>query len=264
MTKRASLAILLSALTMVSAHARADEPDKAACHGAYEQGQRLRRGKKLIEAREKLLLCARDPCPAVFQPECAKWLGELDAEVPTVVVALEGKVEGDGAHVLVDGAPFSPQVDGIARPIDPGPHEFVIETDRVRIAQKATIVEGEKAQRVVVTGVAGSGAERPPGPERPVPPLAIGVGALGVAALGTSAVFGLIGLGQKSDIDKCTPNCTLDDVHSARRTFLVSDVALGVGLVAVGAAVVLYVTRPTQAAESSVRGPAALLQPISF
>jgi hypothetical protein len=248
---RSTIVVLLSLCAgLLARSASADEPsepDRDTCRSAYEQGQRLRRSHKLRESREKLMLCARDPCPAVFQPECAKWLSELDAELPTVVVALQGHLDGPPPHVLVDGSPFAPSVDGIARPIDPGPHEFVVESGDTRLVLRAAVVEGTKAQRVLLVVPGSAATDEPPTRSAAIPPLALGVGALGVAALATSTFFGVRGLGQKSDIDACTPNCSLDDVHSARQTFLISDVALGVGVVAIGAAVILYLTRPYEA-----------------
>jgi len=214
-------------------------PDKATCHKAYEQGQRLRRAKKLLEARRDFMLCARDPCPAAFQPECAKWLGEVDDQTPTVVVVVHGMPVGARGSVQVDGRPFSESVDGIARPLDPGIHEVRVTVGDEELVHQATIVEGSKAQRIVLTLPAKEPAARPAA-RRPLSPVVIASGSVGVAALASFAFFGIRGLALRSDVLDCTPSCPQSEIDDARRRLLLADVSLGVSALALGLTAYLY------------------------
>jgi hypothetical protein len=222
----------------------APAPDRATCHAAYEQGQRLRRSKKLSAARARFVVCARDPCPAAFQADCAAWLGEVSIEEPTVVVEVRrrGALAPD-SRVLLDGAPFLEKIDGVARPLDPGEHEFkVIAANGAALVRRQAVVEGVKAQRIVF--------DIDPIPDEPAParrappsPLVIGLASLGGVALASFGVFGISGLGQKSEIDKCDPFCSKRDVDAAQRTLLIADISLGVAVVALSSAAVLFFTQ---------------------
>jgi hypothetical protein len=230
-------------MLLVAAPARAeDEPDKATCHKAYEQGQRLRRAKKLLEARRDFVLCARAPCPTAFQPECAKWLAEVDDQTPTVVVVVRGMPVGARGSVQVDGQPFSEAVDGIARPLDPGIHEVRVTIGREELVERATVVEGTKAQPIVLTLQT---KERPSAPvaRRSLSPFVIASGTIGALALGSFAFFGIRGLSLRSDLFDCTPKCAQSEIDDARRHLLVADVSLGVSAVAFGVAAYLYFSR---------------------
>src|SRR5258707_7177981 len=95
-----------------------------ACLWSYEQGQRLRDRGKLIETREKLLVCAQDVCPELARKDCERWLREVDASTPSVVVRARDPEGRDAVDVQmwVDGSPFLRRLDGRARPLDPGVH----------------------------------------------------------------------------------------------------------------------------------------------
>src|SRR5262245_56106628 len=71
---------------------------KVTCAQAYETAQRLREGHRLREAREQLLVCARPECPALLRRDCAPWLGEVEAVLPSIVVVArtaDGQKEHD-------------------------------------------------------------------------------------------------------------------------------------------------------------------------
>jgi hypothetical protein len=237
------VATLIGAIAFLSAAAAAadDAPDKATCYEAYERGQRLRRAKKLLDARGDFMLCARAPCPAAFQPECAKWLGEVEEATPTVVVVVEGMPKGARASVQIDGGPFAESVDGIARPLDPGIHEVRVTIGQDAIVQRATVVEGTKAQRIVLTLPSRDSGQAPVVRQSLSPWLVIS-GGVGVAALGSFAFFGIRGLSQRSDVLDCTPSCPQTEIDGARRSLLIADVSLGISAVALGAAAYLYLS----------------------
>lgn len=246
------LAAAAGAALFVAAPARA-EPDRAACDAAYQQGQRLRRSKKLLEAQERFLLCARDPCPRVFQPECVRWLDEVSAELPTVIVEVRRRgALVSSVRVLVDGAPFVETMDGVARAIDPGEHEIRVEVEGAEPrARRETVLEGVKAQRFVFEVEPAVAIDSAPRRRGPPSPLVIGLGALGGLALGGFGYFGISGLSQRSEIEKCTPHCLRGDVEAGQRTMLFADISLGVAVVALGGALVGYLLQAPESANAS-------------
>src|SRR5580765_5052723 len=72
--------------------------DKKACIASSEKAQQLRADGKLLASRQELLVCARDVCPGVVRKDCAKWLGELEDALPSIVL---GAKDGKG-HDLED------------------------------------------------------------------------------------------------------------------------------------------------------------------
>jgi hypothetical protein len=245
---------VMGALGGTVAPARADDPSKSVCRTAYEQGQRLRRAKKLLSARDEFVVCSRAPCPTVFQPECLRWLGEVQSEVPTVVVDVRRGtgVESSAADVLVDGAPFAKKIDGRAQPVDPGQHVFTVTLpDGKTHTQTSTVVEGVKAQRIVFDFAPRVVAPPPPPPEHGVSPWTYVLGGVTVAGLGSFGYFGLTGLHQRGQVIDCTQDCTQSDVDTARRSLLVADISLGVSVVALAGAITTYfLTRPPARSET--------------
>jgi len=67
---------------------------------------------------------------------------------------------------------------------------------------------------------------------------------LGVVALGSFAFFGLSGKGEVADLQGCKGHCAQDDVDKARTKLVIADISLGVGIVALGVATYMFVTRP--------------------
>jgi hypothetical protein len=240
------LFVLLTLLSASSA-ALAQEANRNVCRSAYEDGQRLRRAKKLRAAIDMFIVCSRDPCPAAFQPECQRWTGEVQAELPTIVVDVRrgGAIDATAA-VVVDGAPFVERVDGVARPLDPGDHEVRVSTGDRTVTRRILVVEGVKAQHFLFDFDPKPRSAAPP--QRAAPsPLVWVLGGTGIAALGAYAFFGLRGLSQRDDVLACTPQCPQERVDDARRSLLLADIFLGTSVLALGGAAVLYLTRPMEA-----------------
>ncbi|WP_437616872.1 hypothetical protein WMF20_23505 [Sorangium sp. So ce834] len=105
-------------------------------------------------------------------------------------------------------------------------------------------------------------APPPDPPEEPaVPGLVWASGALGAAGLAVFAVAGALSLSAEADLRAtCAPRCPGDDVRAIRVQHAIADVGLGVGVVALGAAAWLYLTRPAAArppnAGAAAPGPA--------
>ena len=130
------------------------------------------------------------------------------------------------------------------------------------LARRETVVEGVKAQRFVFDFEPPE-ATRPSRSEPQVtrrgPPSApvIGLTTVGVLALGSFGYFGISGLSQRSDIESCSPNCARSQVDDGQRSLLIADVSLGVAALALGGALVLYLTQP-RVAETASRQRALL------
>lgn len=265
-TKAALALLLFGGATVTPSSARgaptSSPPDKATCNAAYEQGQRLRKTGDLRAAREKFLLCARDPCPKIFQPECVQWLSDVESALPSVVFVVtseSGATIGD-VRVSIDGALVASHLDGSAIDVDPGEHVFRFEIEgHEPVEKKLLVVQGDKGRRIDVS----FGAEAPhanetsdvvPSSTSPTPWGAIALFGVGAVAFASFGAFGLHGLSQRSDLDKCTPHCNQDDIDATRRSFLIADVSLGVGVVAAALGTVLLVTahRSSSATTTSV------------
>ena len=221
-----------------------------ACVAAHLTAQRLRRDGRLRAAKESLVACSRSSCPQVLVEECGPWLREVEQTLPTIVFEAVGPdgLDVADARVLIDGEVLVERLDGKAVEVDPGEH--VLRYERAgwpSIEQMVLIREGDKGRRVAVR------FEKAPAPlqesvsaPRPTPLIVYGLAGLGVIGVGLFATMGAVGLSQRNDLDDlgCKPSCATSDVDDVRRAFLVGDIALVTGVAALGAAVVVYLTRP--------------------
>src|ERR1700729_2803743 len=125
--KAASLAALV-AFALLSPSARAEDTVHV-CIAASTAGQTLRKQGKLLAARDQMIACARDACPAIVRSHCARWLSEVDAAIPSVVVRAEDAAAGAAidARLSIDGRPG--KLDGQPVRLDPGEHTLSIEND---------------------------------------------------------------------------------------------------------------------------------------
>jgi hypothetical protein len=228
---------------------------KIACADAYERAQLRRNERKLRSARADLVSCLQ-VCPAMVRPDCLRWLGEVDADLPTVVFeARDGRAnEIFDVRVRVDREPLVERLDGGALPVDPGVHTFLYERDGQAREQVVTVREGEKNRKLMVTfeghdGSAPGGSFRStpaPIPTRPVPPAAYVAGAAALLGFGGFVWFGATGLSQRNELAAtCSPHCPLDEVAQVRTRYIVADVCLGAAAIAAGVAVWLYLSRPS-------------------
>jgi hypothetical protein len=252
---------LLASLCLATASpARADE--KAACFNAASMGQTLRDAHKLVEARDQFRICARRQCPAMVQQDCGGWLGEVQRDLPTVVVtAKDGKGSDlENVQVTMDGQPLLTTLDGQAVPMNPGEHVFhFAAADGTQVDQRAVIKAGEKNQAVAVILAK-------PEPVAPVSPAAgpspgeaavavapaegaspwktVGwvLGGIGVAGIGVGTVFGVMALGDKNAHCNADNVCDAGSLGGLRTDALVSDIGLiaGGALVVGGGAMVLF------------------------
>lgn len=247
--------VAAGAFVCVASPAQAAPNQKAQCIAAAEATQDLREKKQLLAAREQVLKCAVDACPAVVRTECVAWLREIDETTPSLVFRARDENGQDlvEVRVLLDGKLVAAKLDGSSLRLDPGEHTVRFEAHdaaRPAVEQKVLVPLGEK-NRVITAQLAKPGAAPVPSattsgpPPEPVPPpiepsklrvlpfVALGVGGVGLVTFG---VFQGLGRSQKSDLDAgCgrTKTCADSEVSSVRTKFVVSGVGLGVGVVGV-------------------------------
>ncbi|MFO0640375.1 MAG: hypothetical protein U0183_14245 [Polyangiaceae bacterium] len=223
------------------------------CVRAANEGQALRDQGRLLSARDELVVCARPACPKVVAAECRKWLEDVAARIPIVVVSLrDGSGADVSARVLVDGQSSEEATAGRAIALDPGPHVFRAESDR-GVAERSVVVrEREAGQRVVlelpkVAEPKPKPAAQPPVTEthRPVPTFTWLMAGTAVVGAGVGTVFAIDAGTRFGDLKERCPSCTEDEVSGLRMRSTVADVAFGVAIVAAGITVVSYLLRPT-------------------
>jgi hypothetical protein len=145
--------LLVLVATLTSATALAAPPTKEQCIAANEAVQYLREAHKLREAREKLLACAAETCPALVRQDCAQRLDEVTKAMPSVVFEVKDAAGNDAVGVIInmDGQPLARSAAGIAIELDPGEHTFVFEAAGLaKVEKKFVVVEGVKGRREVI------------------------------------------------------------------------------------------------------------------
>ncbi len=127
---------------------------KQACITASESAQQLRMDGKLVEAQKRLVECASDACPGAVRADCASWLSQVNALMPSIVlVARDGTGEDlADVNVTMDGKPFATKLDGKSLSVGPGEHVFRFErAGEAPVVKKVIVREGETARKVEVT-----------------------------------------------------------------------------------------------------------------
>ncbi|WP_437337912.1 hypothetical protein [Sorangium sp. So ce394] len=266
MTPRTSPRFLVAAALSAAAclqPARARAGDAEACFTASEEGQRLRDEGRLREARARFIACGGADCPDLVQSDCAGWLSDVTARVPTLILSAQDEQGHDVAdvRVTIDGAPLSARLDGKAVEVDPG--ERVLRFERAGSAPvelRLVVREGEKLRRVSArlgrtaapgasAGAPGGGAV-PPREDRaassPASALVLPI-ALGGVAAGSGVAYAALGLSARADADRlratCAPRCAEADVDAVRAKILGANIAFGVGVAALAGAVAALVLR---------------------
>jgi hypothetical protein len=211
-----------------------------ACFAAAVEGQTLRKAGKLHDARTPLAACASSTCPAVVSDDCTRWLAEIDDEMPTVVLGARDRSLRDvpDATITVDSQP----VDAAGRPIelDPGPHLVRFIAPGRPVTQQTIVTRaGEKNRAIVVTLADREKRPEPENPGRAIPMATWILGGVGLAALGVFGYFGASGV-SAFDHAGCSAGCSASEKSDVETRFRVADVSLGVGVLALGAATVIY------------------------
>jgi hypothetical protein len=274
---RGVLAVLAASTTLFVGETAARADDREQCATAADQAQQLRDEGKYRRSREQLLVCARDVCPAPIKRDCLDWLTQVENTAPTVVFgAKDGPRDLSDVKVYVDGTVVTERLDGKPVQMDLGKHTVKFDYQGQTKEEEVIIGAGQKNRNVTVTfGAAGTAAPTPGSPATPTPGADEGtkegslvpafiVGGIGVVALGSFAVFGLGGKSDVSTLEKeCKPNCAQSDVDSARTKLIIADISLGVGVVALGVATYMILTRPKVDAEVKTARSSAPPKPVT-
>jgi hypothetical protein len=140
--------------------------------------------------------------------------------------------------------------------VDPGKHTFRFESVEHGSKELEVVLrEGEKNRTVSITFDPPKSATPEPAPGLAAtttpqasdggggPPIATWVlGGAGIASIAVGTVFEIMGLSKKSDLEACKPDCAAEDADAMTRSFVIGDAAIVAGSVALGAAIVVWLT----------------------
>jgi hypothetical protein len=246
--------------------ADSSRPSRTECLDAHHNAQELKRGGKLVEAREQLLVCSSGTCPGALITDCGNWMTEVEQMTPSVVlvVRLDGKETSSG-KLFVDDRPVVDATHAVA--LDPGRHSIRAELPPFDPSEETIMMpEGQRMRLVSIefhTPQPTTLVSTPPGAptpaleasmSRPVPTLVYPLLGVGVAGLATFGVFAAVGKSKQSHLEtQCEPHCTDADLSPMKTAYLVGDISAGVGVAAFLGAALLYATRP--AIKESAPGP---------
>lgn len=247
MTARRAQAFLAigAAVVLASTTARAEPLTAEQCEAASVKTQRSRLAHALLDARREALSCAASECPTVIRRDCDRWVGEIDALVPTVVpVAQDASgVDMHDVSVKMDARELKSGLDGTSIQVDPGLHVFTFTaSDGTRVEVRAVLREGERNRPLVAAFP--SHAPSALAARSSTPPVTTWVfGGISVVALAAWGYFELRGISQYNRLQKTcgdTRSCDPDAVDAARDKMAIGDVAFGVALVSAGAAITFW------------------------
>ncbi|MGA3123291.1 MAG: hypothetical protein ABSF69_21180 [Polyangiaceae bacterium] len=251
----------LVGLALLAASRRVDADDTADCIAASEAAQSLRDQRALIEARDKLSMCARDVCPTPIRVDCIQQEVEVDAAMPSLVVRAKDAHGDDATEVkaFCDGTVFATQLDGKSRAVDPGTHTLRFEAAGLPPVERRIVVgEGEKNRLVIVEMAPallppGSPLTRDAASSRGLLVPGLVAGAIGLVATVPMSLLWLSGTRDVHDMrTSCAPaaggaGCPADRVDSARTKLILGDVFMGVAAAGIGTGAVLVLLRSPSA-----------------
>jgi hypothetical protein len=179
-----SMLLVLAAGGAGSARAQ-DDPSKESCAEAYESAQESRASGRLRETQRRLAHCAQSACPSFVKSDCARWLEEVERELPSVMVSAPGLShdERGNATLKLDGEVVNEALNGSAVALDPGRHQLALERPGHEPVLRTIIAQQGVQNRAVAIG-----QETPdPGGDSGLRPLAYaawGAGAIGFGMFG--------------------------------------------------------------------------------
>ena len=218
------------------------------------------------EFRQSLTLARREQ-RAEREKLATERIAALEPRLPRLTVVVPEPSRLAGLIVRVNRSPLGSAAWGSALPVDPG--EALIEAEapgKKPWSMKLRVAETRNTTATIPILEAAAAAPAGPGPAAPATapvaprPAAVDTSGrdattyallgAGVLGLGLGTFFGIRALSKKSSSDdECPDNrCTrrgVDLNDQARTSARVSNVALGVGVLAAGAGVYLLLTRPS-------------------
>jgi hypothetical protein len=233
------------------AHAQEDPAKKEACIQSHAESQKLRRDGKLIRARELLLECASEACPAPIRAECGEWAQQVEAGTPSILVEVTG---ADGSprsdvEVWVDGERRSQTITGMPIAVDPGSHEIEVRPTGAAAQRRRVLLSLDEKRSRVAFQIAKRAPQRRASRQRSepaskgIPTASVLLGSLGLVALGAGGYFGYRAKTRADELESCKPSCDRDEADAMRAQALVADISLGVGVVALGVAAYVWLSQ---------------------
>ena len=263
---------LLGAATLSAPPARAADPSVSDCLMAAEASLKLRAEHKLRLTRTQLLVCSSSSCPGEVRQECMRRIDDVNAAVPTLVLAVKDRAGRDLSEVRVtaDGQAVAEHLDGSALSIDPGPHEFTFTAAGAPPLTETIILhEGEKDRRETVTLAIGTApapatlaspgtspegrvdsTPSPQGGGKTQRVLGFVAGGVGIAGLAAGGVFGALASSSWKTAQRECPDhagCStqaMNDRSHAVTDATVSTVGFIAGGVLLAGGLAIYFTAP--------------------
>jgi hypothetical protein len=262
----ARFATLLTALAWVRPVLAEDT-----CAAAYEESQVARSEGRLRAAQRELRSCTRVECPEFIRTDCARWLVDVESALPSVVIVVtsQGR-EVEDVKVAFDGEVLTTRLDGSAIPVDPGRHVFTFERAGDPPLELAVVIrEGDKRRAIAAAlrpAVAVAARTEPARPEPRsgrgvLPHVLLGIGALGI---GGFATFGLLGRSERTELEEsCSPRCSDEKISAVQSKFLIADVSLSVGVLALAGGAYLLLSAPSSSSAQVAKTSRPAAGPLS-
>jgi hypothetical protein len=215
--------------------------DAQSCIAQNDDAYRLRSEGRLLAAREKLAACASADCPQIIAKECSRLLDTVTRDIPSVVLRVRNSRGADATNfeLTVDGRPSDAARRGLPLSLDPGPHRFRVRfANGAELEHEVVLVVGEQRREVVLDAPRSNEAEDSTDRATSSTPWTFyALAGTGVVALGSFTLFALRGRDKENDLETgCAPLCAQDDIDAMRRDYLIADISLGLGILALGAA----------------------------
>jgi len=267
------------------AHAEdAAPPTKTSCAEAYESSQETRASGHLQEARTGLAFCAQTECPAFVQKDCARWLEEVERELPSVVISVAG-LDPEAtreATLKIDGLARTDALAGTPISLNPGKHELTLESPgepavvrqivalqgvqnravEIRVGAAAATLE-PRTEPTLAVDAAGAGTS----PLRSYAYVAWGVGAVG---LGVFGVLGTLGRADEASLREDCPMqasvpeqvapgvCAESEIEERKSQYqtenLIADIGLITGILGAAGGTALFILSATKSPSTPATG----------
>jgi hypothetical protein len=281
------LAVTAASMTLSSwVFAEASETDRSLAQSLFEQGKALMDAGQLAEACPKLQESQRlDPgggtllnlalCHERQGRIASAWtehIAALEPQLPFLTIAVASPAQGQ--ELRLDGAVVGEAAWGAPLSLDPGTHVLSAKAPgRKPWSLSVTLVRAEK-RSVAVPALQAEDATSPSEPPAPADPVSAApsqrasdskplgrksniaglvVGGVGVAAIGVGGYFGIRALSKRSQSTKLCPTdttCSAQGVTYNEQAYdaaWVSNIGIGVGLVAVGVGAYWLLSSPKRA-----------------
>ena len=211
-----------------------------------------------------LALAEADTVGPDFKSEVETAITRLKEKIPKILI--ERGSGADAALVQLDGVDLGASSIGVEVPLDPGPHKVTATAPGYHPFDNTVEVKEREVAKVTLELIVNTEPDKPPpppkiimvprdeGPDRTVPYI---VGGAGIVLLGAGGALFALRQTTKAELEKDCPDKDLC-AESNRDTYdrlkfynVAAPVTAGVGLAAIGAAVVLIITEKKPVKQSA-------------